>query len=65
MTTKEKLAELGFTDKEIQVIEQLANKQELSPCQLLRQALRQYQLVHEGLARLEFKDQPVGCPALD
>lgn len=38
---------LNLTDREMAVVENLADKQELSKTALMRQALRLYQLVHE------------------
>jgi DNA-directed RNA polymerase subunit RPC12/RpoP len=44
-----------WTEKEISVIDQLAKKQELSHVAVLRQALRNYQLIIEGVPRLPDK----------
>jgi hypothetical protein len=53
VATYHMLTSLGFTEEEIQVIEQLASDQNLDAYQVLRQALRQYQMVASGVSKLE------------
>lgn len=52
---------IEWTKKEQQAIDKLAIKQELSPQQILRQALRLYQSVCEGTNRVEPVEPPMGC----
>lgn len=59
------LSELGFSHREIEVIEELATQQELTVYQVLQQGLRQYQSVCLGLARLERTEPPIGCPPVE
>ena len=59
------LASLGFNAKEIEAIEQMAVKMDLSPERILRCAVSQYQTVVYGHAKLKWKSQPVGLPEFD
>ena len=51
-----------FTEKELNVLHELAKKQELNTSQVLRQALRLYQLITLGIVKVEYVELPVGCP---
>jgi len=62
---KQLLVELGFTAKEIQVVEELAASDELNTTQLLRNALRLYELRHVGAIVCHSTSNPVGYPEFD
>lgn len=52
-------------DKESDAIIKLAVELDLTATQVVIQAIRQYQMVMLGHAKLVRSDPPVGCPALD
>ena len=63
--TKQLLVDCGFTEKEVQVTEQLAAKLELNITQVLRHALRLYEARDAGFVDCKRKDEPVGCPSFE
>jgi hypothetical protein len=63
--TKQLLVDCGFTEKEVQVTEQLAAKLELNVTQVLRHALRLYEARDAGFVDCKWKDEPVGCPSFE
>ena len=62
---KQLLVDCGFTEKEVQVTEQLAAKLELNITQVLRNALRLYEARDAGFVDCQWKDEPVGCPSFE
>ena len=50
---------------ETQAVAELAEKQDLSAQQVVRQAIRMYQAVALGEMTCERTDPPVGCPQVD
>lgn len=62
---KRLLVEFGFTAREIQVVEELAAKNDLNATQLLRSALRLYQSRDAGYILCRPSNDPVGCPGLE
>lgn len=50
-----------WSPREMEVIEELAIAKGIEPCQVVRCALRLYQMEHEGTITTE-RPEPVGCP---
>jgi predicted transcriptional regulator len=60
MTTDRRTMTLNLTDAEMRVLEELAQRKELTKTALIRQAIRLYQLVETRLAqgeKLFFEDE--------
>jgi predicted transcriptional regulator len=60
MTDGKKTMTLNLTDAEMGVLEELANKKELTKTALIRQAIRLYQLIEARLSageKLVFEDE--------
>jgi hypothetical protein len=56
--------EADLTDREIEVLDEISAKMDLSRTAVLRQALRLYQAVNEGICKVEWP-KPVGCPLVE
>jgi hypothetical protein len=52
-----------WSAREMEVIDQLATAKDVEPCQVVRQALRLYQMEHEGVISV-IRPPAVGCPDL-
>lgn len=59
------LSSIGFTSKEIQALEELGAKLDLNSIQVLRNAVRTYQLIRNGHAKLVSKYETHGCGNVD
>jgi hypothetical protein len=52
-----------WSAREMEVIDQLATAKDVEPCQVIRHALRLYQMEHEGVISV-IRPPVVGCPDL-
>jgi hypothetical protein len=68
ITKRPHKVKVALSDKEFEVLKQIAHDQDISIEHTLRQGLRTYQIVHEEFKKgndILPKDPPVGCPNLD
>lgn len=62
---KRLLIDFGLTAEEIQVVEELAARQNLNITQVVRDALRLYKARDAGFVVCKSAHEPIGCPDFD